>query len=171
MDQVRDVLDALLEETKLERLAQYRLVAESPAFIQLETHINDHRPDRFRILRDQLFSRSVEGLLMSAGAGSDELKFLYMESKFVQNHVRALIERYEGGACVADKTRTILKALARFYADGQPIFFNYSGEFTYHLPDIILREQAEILRYFRALRSLHLGRSDRYIEFLHSIAQ
>lgn len=82
-----------------------------------------------------------------------------------------LFRMYEGSACCADKTGTVLRSIAMRYVCGKPIVFDFAGKYTYHLPSKILRTEAEILACFHALYRLYYGNPAEYLQFLHSLAE
>lgn len=94
----------------------------------------------------------------------DDLVFLYQHGSYFKSHFCKLFEQYEGFSCSADKARTILRALESFFIIGKEIQFDYSGEYTYHLPKKILSNHKEILDFYYGLTYLYFGNPVKYIE-------
>lgn len=100
----------------------------------------------------------------------DDLVFLYQHESYFKSHFCKLFEQYEGWGCSADKARTILRALERFFITGKEIQFDYSGEYTYHLPKKILSNHKEILDFYYGLTHLYFGNPFKYLELLANLA-
>lgn len=165
-DVIAGVLNGILEEANAESLAAFEAVSASAVYLDLAQHIEDRLPDRFSLSNYNGPLRLVEGLLIKALGANSRARFLFQHADFVQSHVRKLIEGAEGYQCGVDKTRTILRLLARHLIDGDPIAFDYSGEFTYHLPVKTLISEAEVIGYFNALQRLYYGDPVPYIRHL-----
>ena len=95
--------------------------------------------------------------------------FLFTNGDFVEMHFKQLITDHEGSSCCADKSRTIIKALAIFFIDNTPINFNYDAEVTYHLPELIFKTHDEIIEFYNALVDLFHARPEKYIKALAAI--
>lgn len=94
----------------------------------------------------------------------DKIEFLLLNSDFVESHFRRYIEEIEGTACCADKSRTIVASLAKYFTKGKEIEFDYSGEYTYHLPKLVFTHHSEIVDFFDGLHSFYYGNPERYFE-------
>ena len=112
---------------KLERLFDVKLAQDALA---------RDRPDHFHLAATAPLDGAVAGYLRRS-LSSERAVFLYAQASFVEAHVEALIKHYEGTACCADKSRTVLRALARYLRTGQRIEFDYGGQYTYHLPRMV----------------------------------
>lgn len=82
--------------------------------------------------------------------------------QFTYSHIKQLFSDKEGMACSADKGRTCMTALLRHLVHGTPIAFDYSGEYTFHLPAAVLKTQERLLAFQRALLSLQMGNPKDY---------
>lgn len=107
--------------------------------------------------------REVVSALLSRVTSSSEAQFLIENGEFVDRFFEKMFTRFEGMPCCADKSRTIIKALIRFYTTGKRIGFNYDGEYTYHLPTKIFKDHDQIVEYFRGIWGLYYGNHDNYI--------
>lgn len=110
-------------------------------------------------------SRAVDGLLASE-LDTEEARFLVKHYRFVESHFERLIRQFDGLACCADKSRTILTRLLRLLTHGTPIAFDYSQQFTYHLPRCIFTTQEDIVVFFKGLHGLYYGNPDGYLQAL-----
>lgn len=133
--------------------------------------VRARNPGHFQSIFLRPFEQLAAGVLASEVGQNFNLHFLFLEAKYVGNHVRGIIERFEGGSCVADKTRNVINSLARHLADHTPITFDYDSKFSYGYPTQVLTNQVEILNFFDAIQSLHYGRPEKYLAVLQSIAQ
>ncbi len=95
---------------------------------------------------------------------SDSINFIYLHYQFLESHLTELFSTYEGGACCADKSRTIINSLVKHYKTGENINFNYEQEYTYHLPKKILKTHDDIISMYRTLRSLYYGNGLAYFK-------
>ncbi|MNV99606.1 hypothetical protein D3C71_1949910 [compost metagenome] len=85
--------------------------------------------------------------------------------------MRNLFVDIEGSSCCADKERTVMRALIKHYHKGGRIEFNYGGEYTYHLPQIVLRDHESLVSYFEALYGLYYGNPKAYMLEMLKITQ
>jgi len=112
------------------------------------------------------FEQVMDSIAQRALPESRNAQFLMKHSEFVESHFVNLIEKYEGRACSADKSRTILSHLLAFFIKGKRIEFNYAQEYTYHLPKKIFTTHEEILGFFEGVQRLYYGRPDEYLKAL-----
>ncbi len=144
----------------------YLSLAETDFYAELTQRIDERTPDRFSMNLSVEHMRAVDGLLLAKLGGNSQAKFLFKHGDFIESHVRKAIERAEGFSCGADKTRTVLRSLARHLVDGIAIEHDYAGERTYHLPTKVLTNQVEILSYFNGLHRLYFGDPVPYLSHL-----
>lgn len=113
------------------------------------------------------FAHRLEGLLEGVIArqfpNSREAQFLALHYNFVDMHISKLIKTMEDWPCSADKTRTIIRALLKFYATGEKIQFDYAGEYTFHLPKRILKTHEDIVEFVSGLQRLYMGDPTAYL--------
>lgn len=112
------------------------------------------------------FEKFVDGMIRSELRDNQDVVFLMSKSKFVKRHFTNIIERIEGSACSVDKSRTIIRGLIRYYMKGEEIKFDYDGEYTYHLPKVIFKEQCRIIEFYEAVKSLYYGNSEKYMKII-----
>lgn len=131
--------------------------------------VREHKPGHFRLYLSYPLEQLVDGVLSEALQGHGDACFLFAHADFVEHHFEYLIVRHEGRPCSADKSRTLLSALARHFACGEDIVFNYAQPYTYHLPKRVFKEHAEIAGFFKAVQSLYYGRPEAYLLCLQAI--
>lgn len=94
-----------------------------------------------------------------------KIAFFVSNYGFIQNHYRNILETHEGSACIYDKTSTIMESIYEHLTEGSVIEFNYEGEYTFHLPKKIFRNNNEILEFYIAIEAMYYGRVEKYLEF------
>jgi len=167
-ENIKSVLDALLASANGQSLSMAVAVAElEPVQDALEA-LRNGEPENFHTFLLYPLSQAVEGLL-STELGSEEAKFLVKHYRFVESHFERLIVKFEGRACCADKSRTILKRLLTFLTTGNEIAFDYTQQYTYHLPRCIFTTHADIVMFFKGLHNLYYGNPDQYLEALNEL--
>ncbi len=73
-------------------------------------------------------------------------------------------------ACCADKTRTIIKRLIDFYENGIRIEFDYTQEYTFHLPKIIFKIHEDIIEFYEGLKFLqNTGNPLKYLNAIKNL--
>ncbi len=112
------------------------------------------------------FEQVVDSIVQKALPESPQAQFLMKNSEFVESHFVTLIKKYEGSACSADKSRAILSHLLVFFVKGKKIEFDFTQEYTYHLPKKIFTTHEEILGFFDGVQRLYYGRPDEYLKAL-----
>lgn len=113
--------------------------------------------------------KAGSGLLQIALPNNHKAHFIIEHQDYVDSHYEKLIVRREGVACSADKARTILSGLLRFFISERQIKFNYDGEYTYHLPKTIFTTHDEIIEFFEGIYGLYYGSPEKYLHCLAKI--
>ncbi|MDH4275844.1 MAG: hypothetical protein OEW08_12480, partial [Gammaproteobacteria bacterium] len=167
-DAIKHVLESMLDAFADNSREAYCAVAENSTVAKALTFAKKGDYESFYLTLCYPIDLAIDGLLAEVTA-SDEAKFLFKYSEFVERHYRRLIELCEGSACCADKSRTIMRALLSFYVTGEKIQFNLDQTFTYHLPQTIFTTHEEIVAFFRGLHLLHYGRPETYLQCMISI--
>jgi len=100
--------------------------------------------------------------------GSDDydLKFLANNYYYVERHFRNIFTHFEGNFACADKSRTVINKLFKHYKNGEEIEFDYDAEYTYHLPQAVMRDPKDVIEFYQAVKRLHDGHYDLYIKFM-----
>lgn len=166
-----DIFSSILAQEKIKAL---ELLAEH----EDEPEVQE-AAEALRKLDYQKFGRSLlhhqrrisETLVEKVLGDNPKLRFLLIQQDFVSRHIQKLFVEIEGYSCCADKERTIMRALIRHYHNGSRIEFDYEGEYTYHLPSVVLRDHDSIISYFDSLYRLYYGDHKPYLQAMLKIAQ
>lgn len=94
------------------------------------------------------------------------ITFLFQHVSFVQHHYEQYLEKIDGVACNADKSRFIIRSLSNFFITGEKIKINYDQEYTYHLPRNVFSTHDDILNFFNTLKILHSGNVMPYNQYI-----
>lgn len=113
----------------------------------------------------------LRGLIQVELSNDPDVKFILMRGQFLEHHFEKWIERIEGHACCADKSRTIMKSLFDFYLNRKPIVFNYEQEYTYHLPSKIFKTEDEIVTFYTGLKHLYYGNPTDYLKAIADLTK
>lgn len=100
------------------------------------------------------FDDFIEGMVRTHIGDNNDLVFLYQNSQFVEWHFERLIEKIDGSACCADRSGTIMSALARSFSTGERIEFDYSQEYTFHLPKTVFKTHEEIMDFYAGIKNM-----------------
>lgn len=166
-DSIVGMVGGILSEIETKSRESYREVAENAAMKAASEAIRAANPERFYFGLTYPMNQQVDGLFAQEfPETTPDFRFLFKHSDFVKSHLRGIFEKFEGSACCADKTRTLMRALAVFLRDGKPIAFDYAQEYTFHLPARVLKSHDEIFTFFKAVQRLYYGRFDMYVEAL-----
>lgn len=113
--------------------------------------------------------QTIDGMVEHVTPSYDA-KLIFKHSHFIETHLSNLFEKREGSACCADKARTIIRSLLRFYMAGKKIEFDYGAEYTYHLPKTMLKDHDSIVMFVNALIDLYYGNPEHYLNSLLTVA-
>lgn len=160
---IENVLSGLLASIHEEQVSSFQEIANNPAVEKALNAIAARELDAFYFALPYPVSQTIEGLLRVAIPTSDCARFIFLHSNFIESHFQKLIVTYEGGACCADKSRTILRRLLAFYLKGERISFDWTQQYTYHYPKTIFTNHEDIVGFFEALRKLYYGNAPDYI--------
>lgn len=111
----------------------------------------------------------ITGLIKTEISDNNDILFIFKNSKIIESNFRYWIELKEGSACCADKSRTILNKIVDFYKNDTTIEFDYSGEYTYHLPKIVFTTHESIIEFYLAIRGLVYGNPNNYLESIKNL--
>lgn len=163
-----ELVSGLFKEHQTECSALYeRLKDVESVALGLDSAIKLN-PERFRLHLTYTLDKLQEGVVLAATGFAPvvdkrKLVSLFLNYGFFASHIRALVEEVEGSACCADKTRFLLKALARFFAHGQEVSFDRNQPYTFHLPEKVLTSHQEVVDFYNALERLFYGKPDKYL--------
>lgn len=142
-----------------------------PVFQDAVLAVIDHKPEQFDLLINYPMNTVIEGILRRGLEHTPEdnrglVAFLFMQYSFVDNHLTHLYHQYEGVACCADKSRTVIRSAIQSLMTGIEIVFDHGQEFTFHLPKKVAIDHASVMRLLQALYRLHYGRPSDYLKFM-----
>ena len=163
------IFDSILGEYRHKAEARLAERAADPEVVKAEAALRIYDYEGFGRSYLRPHQDMTEALISKALSENHKLEFILMHQDFVGAHLQHLFETYEGRACCADKERTVMRALIRSFHKGTEIKFDYDGEYTYHLPSVVLRDHDGIMSYFDSLHQLFYGRPETYIEEISKI--
>ena len=167
---IQDVLGSMLQMAQDETLGAYAAFAATPAAQAAVTALRAGDFDRFYFALQYPAGQAIDGLLATEFPGAaEDMRFLFRNGQFIQYHIERLINRYEGGACCVDKTRSVMRAIFRYLQTEQKIAFDYQQEFTFHLPKRIFTVHQLTWDYFKSLQSLYYGHAEPYLNALFAL--
>jgi multidrug efflux pump subunit AcrA (membrane-fusion protein) len=157
------VIESLLAGVRREQVAAADAFADQAAVAAAVAAIQACKLADFDRALVRPMDRVVSGVLSKELHGNYRAQFLFSKHQFVETHFRRLVEEIDGMACCADRTRTILRALANHLVHQKPIVFNYAQEYTFHLPVRVFRTELDIVSFFDALLELYYGKAEAFI--------
>jgi hypothetical protein len=166
---VKLVLDALFSGVAAKGKSAMEQVSEVPAVINARIAARSLSPETFYFSLPYELNQLVDAILEAELPGNGNAQFLMGHSSFVSNHLDSIFQKFEGSACSHDKTKTVMRALMRFFTTGEPISFNYDQEYTFGLPKKVLKSHDSIVQYINSLHHLYYGNSDHYLTAMFSI--
>lgn len=168
---ITDIFSSFLAEEKKKALSILAKYGEEPEVQEAAEALRslDYKKFGFSLLRHH--KRISETLIEKELGDNPRLTFLLINQDYVSRHVRNLFVDIEGSACCADKERTVMRSLIKHFYKGERIEFNYLGEYTYHLPQIVLRDHESLVAYFEALYGLYYGNPKAYMLEMLKITQ
>lgn len=171
---IAEVLGAMLESFEKDDANAFATIANQPLIVRARGFVERGEIDDFYLFVIFPMESTLQSLVRSAFAESATVdasmrqyaEFLFLHGGEIQRHYERLIRQVEGFACCADKSRTIMRRLLTYFIEGRKIEFDYSGEYTYHLPKKVFTTHEEIVEFFHGLHEFHYGTPDRYIKAL-----
>lgn len=166
-DALSSVIDGFMDQIRGDRAKNADLISSDEIRKGL-MYLREGDLDAFSALVCYPLDAAIEGLVDSVipANANHRAAFFVINYDYFSHHFTKLITKYEGSACCADKSRTVLRGVLRYLVSGDRIVFNYDGEYTYHLPKKIFREHEQIMELFDALYFFYFGDSTKYISFM-----
>lgn len=156
-DGLKEFMMSLSDSIDNENIEFYKRVTESSGIKECDT------PEKFYLAVLYQWDKVISGYLNSLPDTNKDVAFIYKHSRYLDNHFRGLYERIEGFTCCADKSRTVINRLVKFYRTGVRIEFDSNEEYTYHHPKTILNNHDDIVMFYEGLKSLLYGNPDKYL--------
>lgn len=162
-EEIKNVLDGMLGHIEQEKIDLYKALMEKGGKIPVDSY------GTFHISLIYPHEKFLDGLIKTEISKDADACFILKRSSYIESHFRNWIEQKEGSACCADKSRAIVNALLKWFMEGKQIEWNYSQEYTYHLPKDIFKTHDDILLFYYGIKSLYYGNPKQYLEALKNI--
>lgn len=163
-DAIKNVLDGMLGVIEKENVELYKSLID-------KTHSKEiNSVDGFYFTLIYPYDKFLSGLIKTEISDNGDVGFILKRSQFIESHFEALIRGFEGYACCADKSETIMERLLDFYKEGKRIVFDYEQEYTFHLPSVIFKTHESIIGFYEGLKMLYCGNPEKYLTELQKIA-
>jgi len=159
-DSIKNVLTAMTNSIGKENVELYKKLIEGSGFKK----ITDVEEFFYALVYPH--KNFLKGLIDYEISKNDSVKFIYLNNNFVENNFVKIIQDVEGSACSSDKSRTIVKRLCNWFINGERIEWDYSGEYTFHLPKKVFTTHDEIIEFYKGLENLYYGNYKSYLEAL-----
>lgn len=160
---IKEVLSMFAESIGKEEVELYQSLVDKKCFDKIEDL------QGFYLGLIYPHQQFISGLIKSEISTNKDVVYIFENSENIEHHFRYWIEKIEGSACCADKTRTILRRLVEFYKNGTEIQFDYNAEYTFHLPKVIFKTHESIIGFYEAVRALRFGNPTKYLNELKSL--
>jgi hypothetical protein len=168
-DAITSTLTAMMAGIQQEGIDMYRSAYGDPLVQEAVGFVRERNAERFYLTLQYPFEQLVEAIVETEMPGNANAKFLMTHSQFVEGHIEQLIKKYEGWSCCADKSRKIMNSLLHFLLNDTPITFDYTQEYTYHLPKKVLNNHDIVVEFFEAVRRLYYGQPESYFKVMAKI--
>jgi hypothetical protein len=166
---INEVMHSILDAVDKDKKELFAALSEHPLLQDAKTYALSGMPEKFRYSLPYRFDRIVDGLLETVMPKQHEAQFIFRNYDFLENNFKVLIERHEGSCCCADKARTVLRRLTKYYLTGNEIVFDLTDEHAFAYPTTVFTKHPEIVDFFGGLRNLYYGRPELYLEALQNI--
>ncbi len=164
-DKITEVLSLMSDSIEKGQIELYNKLVNEKCFDEVKGH------EEFYLGLIYPYEQFISGLIKSEISTNKEVVFIFKNSQFIEDHFTHWISRIEGSACCADKTRTIIRGLIDFYKVGNKIEFDYTQQYTFHLPKIIFKTHDDIISFYDAIKNLNYGNPTKYLLALKKITE
>lgn len=154
---ITEFLESLSDQIEQSQIDLYRKIIESSGIKQISDY------EEFYSAVIYPFENFVRGFVQSEISSNPNVVFIMQNSYFVEIHFRKMFEKFEGSACSADKSRTIVKCLLSYFKNGKQIEFDYNVKYTFNLPIRIFTTHQDIIQFYEAIKSLFYGNGEKYL--------
>lgn len=162
-DAIKNVLDGMLGVIEKKMVELYK------SFIDKTHYRETNSVDEFYFALICPYDMFLSGLIKTEISDNRDVEFILKHSQFIKSHFEALIRGFEGHACCADKSRTIMEGLLGFYKEGKQIGFDHEQKYTFHLPSVIFKTHESIVGFYEGLKTLYYGNPEKYLTELQKI--
>ena len=160
---IKEVLNLMFDSIGQEEIDLYTKLIDKKCFDKIEDI------DDFYLGLIRPHEQFISGLIKSEISKNEDVIFILKNSRLIESNFRYWIERIEGTACCADKSRTILRRLMGFYKSGDRITFDYTQEYTFHLPKVMFKTHESIIEFYEGVKGLEYGNPTKYLISLTSL--
>lgn len=157
---IKGFLETFSDGIDDKNMALYKKLMEES---MLEGKFHDY--DTFYLSVIYPFNNFIDSFIRSEISNNHDVRFLMKQSQFVKCHFEKIINEIDGFGCCADKSRTIMKRLIKFYTDGTEIVFDYEDQYTFHLPKNVFTTHDEIVTFYTAIKRLYYGHTEDFLRF------
>ncbi len=161
--QIKNVLNGMLDDIEQSQIDIYNKLINDKCFDKIES------VEEFYLGLIYPHEQFISGLIKSEISNNRDVIHLFKNSNTIEHHFRYWIEKKEGSACCADKTRTILKRLVKFYKTGEKIEFDYTQEYTFHLPKVVFKTHESIINFYEGVKHLQYGNPIAYLNEINAL--
>lgn len=158
--QITNFLEALMDGVSDGQKKLYKSILESSEIPSFKT------PEEFYFTVIYPYEKFVRGFIKSEISPSHDIEFCLMHQRYLDRSFCDFFKEYEGFACSADKSRTVVKRIVEFFKTGHRIEFDYEQEYTFHLPKKVFKTHDHIMLMYEGLKNLQYGSNKKYIEAL-----
>ena len=159
-EEIKDFLNAISDSIESENVELFKKIIDSS---EIKSYDN---PEEFFYAVLYPWDKFISGFLKSVVKANTDVEFIFKNSNYIDRHFCKLFEKYEGSACSADKSQTIVNRLLEYYMTGNKIDFDYEAKYTYHLPKKIFKSHDHIISFYEGLKLLLYGDPQKYLEAL-----
>ena len=160
------VLDGILAGITAANATAAGAVAENSAVKAAREAARQGDLSRFYFTLQYPLQQLIDGIVSLELPTAPEARFLFTHYDFVEHHITGHICTHEGRSCSSDKSRAVLRGLLRYLTTGMQVSFDYTQQYTFHLPTTVLTTHDAILMFYKALQSLYYGDPEAYLLFL-----
>jgi hypothetical protein len=162
-EQLTNFLNSLTEGITNEQKKLYISIIEKGGFSKFET------PEEFYFAVIHPYNDFVSGFIKSEISSNKDVEFCLLHYNYIESSFCRFFQDFEGSPCCADKSRSIVKCLIDYFKNGNPIKFDYTQKYTYHLPEKILKTHEEIISMYEGLRDMYYGNNVKYAKALKNL--
>lgn len=166
---IKSVLDALLSCINSDDVNAAEALREVPAVQTAHTAMVGKKFDEFYYAVQYPVENVLRGMLETQFPDQHRVHFLFLQSQFVAQQLEWRIRETEGSPCCVDKTSTVMRAIFKFLATGVEVAFDYTQEYTYHLPKTVFAQHKEVMEFFEAVYALYYGNPTRYLQVIPAL--
>ena len=162
-EKIKEVLNFMADSIEKSYIDFYKKLIDEKCFNKIED-VED-----FYLGLIYPHEQFITGLIKTEISKNNDVLFILKHSRIIERNFRYWIAKIEGSACCADKTRTIMRRLVEFYKNDTKIEFDYSAEYTFHLPKVIFKTHESIIEFYEGVKSLNYGNPALYLNALKSL--